>query len=302
MSPVPCMGTDSLFTKETVRLKVYAAATKKAVRASRPKSKGGNLFEYMTCEEWQGLSQVGCDSSKFMKSDVGEDYLSILDRQQQLDQASPPIPSSGEPRLQGSKERFVHLVIPDGTVQGTQLAHHLISAMLCQNTELFHPNAMQSVLAALMVYLLKQRFKWRGWRSRQLEWVAESYERAYASSSCAGAKSEHGRFETYVASLMDPDKFRLSLITDAPDHPRELRCQGLSKAVLGMWMGARSAHLRGCSVSESLLVRWRLGLISELLHRLGLALEVQVVMDCFLPAGGVMTFSVFAGSGGSRQG
>lgn len=266
MAPVPCMGTNSLFTRGPFNLDPPSLAYG---AYEEPASKAGRVFEYLSCGDWERLrtarKEAGLERD-FRTESYGRpsDLLSPSE-------SSLAVPGSSE-----ADQRVVHLIVPDGEVQGTQLAHHLVSTMLCQNPQLFHPNAVQSVLAAVLVYLLKQPFKSDGWCRRQLEWVSASYECAYASSTCSGAAGEHKRFEAYMTSLMDQEEFRASLITDADDHPRELRCQGLSKAVLGMWLKSRCERLRGSVVSEALLEHWRLGLMSEFFHRLGLSLEVQV--------------------------
>ena len=256
------MGTNSLFTKKIIPV-VDSTVSPNSLQTVQ------ELFTYLTCKEWARLAQPErAEDSSYSDEEVEPSSLSSFQNHPQTFQ------------IKENKEQTVHLVFPDGTVQGTQLAHHLVSAMLCQNTELFHPNAMQSVLAALLVFLLKQPFKSRGWYNRQLEWIALSYDRAYTLASCKGAATEHLRFKMFVASLMNEETFRSSLITDALNHPRELRCQGLSKAILGMWMGSRltTTEKDARSISTSLLKRWRLGLIGEMFHRLGLFLEVQVCL------------------------
>jgi hypothetical protein len=286
MPPVPCMGTNSLFTKGPVYIDQSAAYEIAA-------SKAGLDIEYLSCRAWKRLiseldheeservPQIkNWDSQKYSEAEHSEfeRHSEVAESSSSLSESSYSKPSSWTKREKD--QRVVHMVIPDGTVQGTQLAHHLVSTMLCQNPELFHPNAMQSILAGVLVYLLKEPFESDGWRRRQLEWVSTSYERAYALSTCSGAVGEHRRFEAYMTSLMDPECFRMSLITDAADHPRELKCQGLSKAVLGMWPGlmVHGKRMRGSPVSKALLERWRLGLVCELFHRLGLSLDVQVAL------------------------
>jgi hypothetical protein len=243
MSPVPCMGTNSLFTKGPVYIDSQSIAYEKAA------SKAGRDIEYLSCRDWERLISARKEQELEHTSRTGFSY-SDISSSSNSSESNLAKPSSWAGREMD--QRVVHMVVPDGTVQGTQLVHHLVSTMLCQNPELFHPNAMQSVLAGVLVYLLKQPFESDGWRRRQLEWVSTSYERAYASSTCSGAVGEHRRFEAYMTSLMDPECFRMSLITDAADHPRELKCQGLNKAVLGMWLKGRSEHSSRSPVSKAL--------------------------------------------------
>lgn len=267
LSPVPSMGTNVLFTRPSIQ--TYPALES----ATFMPSLAFSGFEYYDCSKRKGPTE----------SATQKDYhRSIHDDGQDLEPSSTfPLPEttiSTPGSYTNDRSAMVHLVVPDGSVQGTQLAHHLTSAMLCQNPALFHINAMQSVLASVLVYLLKQPFKSQGWLQRQLEWVVMSYNRAYAMASCKSALDEHERFKKYMQKLLDPEMFRLCLVSDASDHPRELKCPGLSKAILGMWMASHPSSLsESCDhVSATLLKKWKLGLTAEMFHRLGLTLEIQV--------------------------
>jgi hypothetical protein len=264
------MGTNALFTRQPIH-------TYSALELSSFSPVVSPSFEYYDCSKWKSLLQDAKNCSGQTESDEQSEYV-----------CSEPFPSSPTTLLHSnstsglntkSGSAVVHLVIPDGTIQGTQLAHHLISAMLCQNPQLLHINAMQAILSSVLVYLLKQPFKSQAWLQRQLEWVAMSYSRAYTYASCKGAISEHRRFEQYMDKLCDSKNFRLCLISDALDHPRELKCPGLSKAILGMWMTTHSPTSRNekKNISATLLRKWKLGLTAEMFHRLGLTLDIQVI-------------------------
>ena len=225
--------------------------------AAPSKMRNDNLFEYYDCADWEN----------------------VVKQKKERDQADSRKLWVTRESEASEKAQVVHLVFPDGTVQGTQLAHHLISAMICQNPVLFHANAMQSVLANILVHLLKEPIKSQGKILRQLDWVEKSYSRAYAQASCKAAIGEHKRFCIYLQNLMNSTRFGFSLISDALDHPRELKCPRLSKAVLGMWMCTRASNQleQGKRITASLLNSWKLGLATELFHRLGITLEIQVV-------------------------
>jgi hypothetical protein len=264
LSLVPSMGTNVLFTRRPLR--TYSALD--STQASLMSGNAQPSFEYYDCAKWEQMLQ-GAIRRDFSSST--DDAEHDCDHMSPLTTRAVGIPGPN-PNHQSA---VVHLVVPDGTIQGTQLAHHLTSAMLCQNPALFHINAMQSVLASVLVYLLKQPFKSQAWLQRQLDWVAMSYSRAYATASCKGAVSEHERFKKYIKQLLDPETFRLCLISDALDHPRELKCPGLSKAILGMWMNAHPP-CPSDNVPATLLRKWQLGLTAEMFHRLGLTLDIQV--------------------------
>ena len=275
MAPVPTMSTTALFTQQPVRVGPLPSSPVTATHSSTA-ALDDPRFEYFECSEWEEVLRA-----KAAQRRSAEDRRigSGRSRSGPSGLSAPGVVAGGVPRTDG----VVHLVLPDGSVRGTQLEHHLVSAMLCQNPELFHTNTVQSLLASVAVYFLLQPFQSRIWAGRLLDWVRTAYDASYARATCEGARSEDRRFTTYMQKLLDVEGFRTCLITNALDHPRELRCPGLSKAILGMWMLCRpdrpATIQETGGVSAELLMRWRLGVTAEMFHRLGLSLKVKV-SDC----------------------
>jgi len=107
------------------------------------------------------------------------------------------------------------------------LGAHVSTYLLCKNQELFFPNAMIAMQAALVTFCLQ----------KNETFYQNVMEETYNSFVClkAGVDPTKSNLMQYVQHV-GSEKFREALVTESDDLPKHLKCEHLTKFIFALYL------------------------------------------------------------------